>query len=176
MRLNPEKNYYPWMKRLGTERDCVAALETFFWGKPVGSRQLPPRLSCPFCSSRYATNINRRKVPNLYQCNGCRKKFNVLTSTPIARTRRGVQKWFLAYWYRDTLERHWKDAGLGSKREARRLQAGLTKLDAKYGPKFLQRVRRAYLGLTNKTDKQIDREIETTGRIPFGYLVIRDKH
>jgi hypothetical protein len=176
MRLNPEKNYYPWMKYLATERNCVAALETYSWGKPARGRQIPPRLSCPFCSSRRATNINRRKVPNLYQCNDCRKKFNVLTRTPIARTRRGVQKWFLAYWYRDTLERQWREAGLGSKREARRLQMGLAELDAKYGPNFLQKVRRAYLGLTKKTDRELDREFETTGKIPFGYVFIRDKH
>jgi len=55
------------------------------------------------------------------------------------------------------------------------MRGKLEELDVKYEHHFFQKVRREYLSLTKKTDTQVDREIATSGEIPFGYLIIRDK-
>lgn len=113
-------------KRL-SEETCIEALEWARWGVQGWGWSLHKEPTCPHCrnSKREPTVVRKKRTPSLYQCNNpaCRLQFNVLSKTPLARSR-GIKKWFRAYRYRGTLEKDWKAALLNSKREAVRMKQG----------------------------------------------------
>jgi transposase-like protein len=163
---------YKTMRLLSTDRICAQALEFYFWGRFLTERKFEFIPRCSWCNSVNVTIINRRQVPNLYQCNRCRRKFNILTGTPLARTR-GIQKWFIAWWFRDSLTRRWREAGLRSKREAVRIEIGLKQCNSLYGTDFFRQVRIKHARRVRKTDTEVLREFNATGKIPEGVIILR---
>jgi len=83
---------------LFSELDCIQSLEFYYWSEGFFGIEIKPK--CQRCGSK---NIRRvRKIinkPDLYQCNNCKRQFNIFTNTTFQGTKIPLRKWFEANWY-----------------------------------------------------------------------------
>lgn len=74
------------LKRYGSQRQCIAALERARW---------PEGFICPHCHGRSCSRIDTRTHP-LYQCSSCHRQTSLIAGTILQATKLPLATWFLA--------------------------------------------------------------------------------
>jgi transposase-like protein len=130
-----------------TQSRCVSALETYFWGGvPM----------CPRCKNRSKVTrlkiLRGRRVP-LYQCNKCRKQFNVFNApkaSVFSHNKLDLILWFKAISYiseRIPVSEWCRELSL-PKRDARKLAEKVRKLGKAVERNHLMRAGRKWIEKT----------------------------
>ena len=132
-----------------TEENFAKAIEIHHWGVrfPSGAFKKDLIPFCPHCNSVHVKRLKTTTVPNRFQCNECRKQFNVLKGTPFYRSKTSLRLWFFIYWYKKhRLQTEEISEIINMKK--RDIENILSKLEAKdreLGKSYLNKIRLEYL-------------------------------
>ena len=117
---------------LEREEDIIKAIEIYHWKDhfPSGAfkRDLLP--FCPHCRSKDVHRLKTRTHPRRFQCNECRKQFNVFTKTPFYRSKTDLVLWFHVDWHKKN-EKTIDEISTHFNKRKRDIESILDKLKAK---------------------------------------------
>jgi len=91
-----------YFKDLNKELDFIKVVEIYHWKNHflTGAVKIELLPFCPYCKSKKVCKLRIQVTPRRFQCNDCRKQFNVFTKTPFYRSKADLLLWFHIYWYK----------------------------------------------------------------------------